>query len=408
MEFQYIATTKEGKLKNGVVDTSSKEKAHEYLQQKGLKVVSIHNKGKHKNKRANFLDANIGKGKATLMDKVIIARHLAVMLRAGLPLVEALKAIEEQSTSNKIKIIISKVRADVSGGNNLASSLTKFPKVFSGIFIGMVKVGEASGTLERNLEYVAGELEKDYELTRKVKSALLYPIIVITATFILGIGLTIFILPKIVDMFDTFKLELPITTKIFLGVATFLVDYGIYVLIFVILSVIVVRVLMKLEKTKKYFHRLYLKIPVAKAIVRNLNLARMTRSLSILLKSGVTINDSLEIAVVAVENTEFKDILNNSLKGVKRGQPLAVTMGSRPEIIPSMVNKMIAIGEKTGKLEESLFYLADFYEEEVNNATKNLATVIEPILLIFIGLVLGFLSVAIISPIYQFTGSLQR
>jgi len=208
-------------------------------------------------------------------------------------------------------------------------------------------------------------------------------------------------------MFDTFRLDLPLTTEVFLGVANFLVDYGIYVLIIILVGLVLLKIVSKTKRFKPFFHKIYLKMPIFKKVIKDLNLARMNRSLSILLKSGVTINESLEIATMAVGNVQYENILKDSMAKVKKGTPLATAI-SHEEYVPSMVNKMIAIGEKTGKLEESLFYLADFYEEEVDNITKNISTVIEPILLIVIGLVLGFLAVAIISPIYQFTGQLQR
>ncbi|MDP2672093.1 MAG: type II secretion system F family protein [Candidatus Daviesbacteria bacterium] len=407
MEYQYIATTEDGKLKRGSYDSSSKDKVREYLMQQNLKVVSIHGKQSADKKKAGLLGASIGGRKAALIDKIIVAKHLAIMLRAGMALNEALENVSDQATSKKMKAVINQITIDVNNGKTLASSLAMYPKIFSGIFIGMVKVGEASGTLERNLEYIAGELEKDYELTRKVKAAMLYPVIVLSATVIMGTGLTIFILPKIVDMFSTFKLDLPLTTEIFLSVANFLVDYGIYVLIVIVVGLILLRIMSKAKKFKPFFHKVYLKIPIFKKIIKDLNLARMNRSLSILLKSGVTINESLEIATMAVGNVQYENILRDSMAKVKKGTPLATAL-SHEEYVPSMVNQMIAIGEKTGKLEESLFYLADFYEEEVDNTTKNISTVIEPILLIVIGVVLGFLAVAIISPIYQFTGQLQR
>jgi len=407
MEYQYIATNEEGKLIRGSYDSSSKDKVREYLLQQDLKVVSIHGKKSASKKSAGLLSANIGGGKAALMDKIIIAKHLAIMLRAGMALNEALESISDRFNSKKMKAVIDQITTNVNNGRTLSSSLALFPKIFDGIFIGMVRVGEASGTLERNLEYIADELEKDYELTRKVKAAMLYPVIVLSATFILGTGLTIFILPKIVDMFNTFKLDLPLTTEIFLGVANFLVDYGIYVLVVVVAGMIGLRIMSKAKKFKPFFHKVYLKIPILKKIIKDLNLARMNRSLSILLKSGVTINESLEIATMAVGNIQYENILKATMAKVKKGSPLATAI-SHEEYVPPMVNKMIAVGEKTGKLEESLLYLADFYEEEVDNTTKNISTVIEPILLIVIGVVLGFLAVAIISPIYQFTGQLQR
>ncbi len=407
MEYQYIATTPTGEFRKGTLETSSKEKVREYLQKKNLLIISIHPKEKKQPGKVKILSRKIGWGKSALLDKIIFARHLSVMLRAGLSLTEALVTIEEQTASNRMKQIIQRITENVNNGKTLASGLEEYPKIFSGIFIGMVKVGEASGTLERNLDYIATELEKDYELRRKIKAAMLYPVIVLTATIVLGIGLTIFILPKIVDMFSTFKLELPLATKIFLSIATFLVDYGLYVLVGLIIVIILLRVFVKTETTRPIFHRLYLRLPFISGIVKNINITRFSRALATLLKSGITINESLGITSRAVDNVFYQREIESAVVNVKKGKSLASTL-EHEEYFPKMVNKMVSVGEKTGNLEESLSYLADFYEEEVNNTTKNISTVVEPILLVVIGVVLGFLAVAIISPIYQFTGSLSR
>jgi len=407
MEYQYIATTSSGKLKKGTLEVSTKEKVREYLQQQNLVIISIQAKEKRSARKSKLLSMNISWGKSFLLEKIMLARQLAVMLKAGLSLIEALASVKDQASSKRMKEIIEQVADRVNNGQTLAVSLEQYPKVFSGIFVGMVRVGEASGTLERNLDYIAEELEKDYELLRKVRSAMLYPVIVLSATFLLGIGMTIFILPKMVDMFNTFRLELPLATQIFLGIANFLVDYGLYVLVGLAVVAVLFRILLKMKVTRPFFHSIYLQLPIISKLLRNINLARLSRVLSTLLRSGVTINEGLVITAKVVGNVQYQQELKKAVTFVKRGKTLAAAL-AHEKYIPPMVNKMISVGEKTGKLEESLAYLADFYEEEVNNTTKNLATVVEPILLIVIGIILGFLAVAIISPIYQFTGSLSR
>ena len=406
MRYQYIATTRSGSIQRGTLEASSKEEVVKNLQARKLMIISIHQEKKIAVTTKSIL-GGLRLGHIPMLDKVIFARHLAIMIRSGLSLTEALDIIQEQASSKKLKRITQSVLESVNNGQTLAASLSRFPKVFSGVFIGMVKVGEASGTLEQNLDHVATELEKDYELRRKVKSAMIYPAIVLAATFILGIGLTIFILPKLVKMFDTFKVELPVVTRIFLDIANLLVDYGLYVLVGLVILGVLLRLLVKSKAARPFFHKIYLHLPIVKKISKNVNLARLARVLAILLKSGVTINESLVITADVVGNVLYKRELGKAITEIKKGRSLALSM-TNEEYIPKMANKMIAVGEKTGKLEESLFYLAGFYEEEVDNTTKNLSTILEPALLIIIGLVLGFLAVAIISPIYQFTGSLSR
>ncbi|MFA6099212.1 MAG: type II secretion system F family protein [Patescibacteria group bacterium] len=406
MEYKYIATTTEGKIEEGNMEAATEHDVVSSLQNQNLYIISVHPKEHSLKSASRKVAGKMGIGGVSVLDRIIFARHLAVMLKAGLSLPEALDAIMEQTPSKNMALVVKNIIKDINNGSTLAASLARFPKVFSGMVVGMVQVGEASGSLEENLNYIATILDKDYQLRRKVKSAMMYPAIVLSGTFILGIGLSIFILPKLVRMFDTFRLELPVVTKIFLGLANFLVNYGLYVLVGLVGLIILTRFLMKYSLTKPFFHRIYLTLPIVGKLTKNVNLARLSRVMSILLKSGVTINESLLITEEVVTNVFFKRELEKSLEAVQRGKLLSATLAGG-KYVPKMASRMIAEGEKTGNLEQSLAYLADFYEKEVDDTTKNLATILEPVLLIFIGVILGFLAVAIISPIYQFTGSLR-
>ncbi|MBU0598295.1 type II secretion system F family protein [Patescibacteria group bacterium] len=405
MEFSYEAATPKGEIKKGTIEATSKKKVIQDLQKKKLVIISIHQGSAKIKSTKQGVGKVMGAGRVPMIDKIIFVRNISVMLRSGLALTEALDAIVEQASSKRMKQVSLDILKNVNNGKTLADSLKKYPKIFGEIAIGMVQVGEASGTLEQNLSYVAGILEKDYELRRKVRAAMLYPIIILSGTFILGIGLSIFILPRLVRMFSTFRLELPPITKAFLGIANFLVDYGIFVLIGFVVLIVALRILVKSSLAKPFFHKLILRITLIKRISKMLNLARLSRAMSILLKSGVTINESLTIARGVVNNVCYKAELQRALKNIQQGKSLSSSLNNE-EYVPKMARRMIGEGEKTGKLEDSFKYLAEFYEKDLDSVTKNLSSIIEPVLLIIIGVVLGFLVVAIISPIYQFTGQL--
>jgi type IV pilus assembly protein PilC len=407
MEFHYVATNSAGRIEKGVIDARSKEIVADRLRERNLMVISIAAPPHGFGHAALSGVTKAGFGHVSLLDKVIFARHLSLMLRSGLALIEALEVIKEQTTSKKMGRVISGVLKDISNGATLADSLEKYPRVFSNIFVGMVRVGEASGTLERNLEYVAGVLEKDYELRKKVIAALIYPIIILVATFFVAAAMTIFVLPKLVKMFETFKISLPLATRIFLGLAKFMVANGLYVFIGAVVLVVVIRILVRARPTRPFFHLINIHLPFLKRVIRNINLARAMTVLAVLLKSGVTINEGLAITAKTIDNARYRQIFEGAVVAVKKGTSLSAALRDNP-LIPVMTSRMIAVGEKTGKLEENLFYLSDFYSGEVEQATKNLSSVIGPVLMIVIGVVLGLLAIAIISPIYQFTGSLGR
>ncbi len=401
MEYQYVSTTRSGHVQRGTMKAPSADVVRKHLERQQLLPISINEK---KSDRYNLMHS-VGRAASfsiSLLDRVIFTRHLSIMLRSGLSLTEALDVLRDQAQAKKMKVIVQAVRDDVANGKTLAASMEKYPKVFSGLVVGMVRVGEASGTLERNLDYVATQLEQDYELRRKVKSAMIYPVIVLSATAGLGSVLSVFILPKLVRLFDSFRMELPFLTRMFMNFANFLVDYGWYVFGGALVIAAGITFFSRTEFSKPLLHGLALKLPILGRLTMNLNLARLTRALGILLKSGVPITESITITTRVINNVHYKRQLQEAAAVLQQGRSLASAL-SNTKYIPLMASKMIGVGEKSGKLEESLSYLANFYEEDVNNVTKNLSTALEPILLVVIGVVLGFLAVAIISPIYQFT-----
>ena len=342
-------------------------------------------------------------------DKLIFTKHLATMIKAGIPIAEALDTLREQANSEKFRKVIKDILENVENGKSLAQSLKKHPKIFDQFYFSLIDVGEESGTLEENLEFLAVQLSKDSTLRKKIRGALVYPVIVLSVTFIMGGFISIFVLPKLVDFFQSFDIELPLTTKVLIVFSKLMKDYGILIFSGVFVFFILLRVITKMEKIKPIWHNLLLRTPIIGRLLSYGQLARFSRNLGTMIKSGVPVVKGLEVTAKTLSNLKFRNDLLVISKSLSKGKSIGETMrkGNFPEY-PPLVSRMIGIGEKTGKLDETLIYLSEFYEEEVDDISKNLSTILEPILLIIIGLVVGFVALSIISPIYQLTGSIRR
>jgi len=358
-------------------------------------------------RQASALDINLDFGRVTLVQKMLLAKQLSLMLKAGISITDALKLIYS-SSQGSFKQIIAEIYGSVKAGHGLAGALTHYPRIFSSFFQGAVLAGEASGNLQLNLQNVAEQLKKDKELVDKIKAALFYPVIVMVAATLIASFVAVYVLPKITPLLLNFKVQLPWTTRSLIAISMFMQAWGLQVLVVVAVLIIVMIVLIKQSWTAPFFHRLYLGVPVLGTLTRNLNLARIAFNLGILLRSGLTITEALSLVAGSLDNYYYSQALMKVSSGVTKGGSLASSLARYPEYFPEMMLKMIKVGEESGHLEDSLLYVAEFYETEIDTATKNLATALEPALLIFIGLVVGFLAIAIITPIYSITGSITR
>jgi len=351
----------------------------------------------------------ISLGGIKFIDKVLLARHLAIMMKAGVNLAEALDVLTEQATHPKLRRILKEVTAKVLSGNTLSQSLGEHPKVFSDLFINMVRIGETSGTLAENLEYLATELEKSFELKKKIKGAAIYPIIILLVTLGLGFILVYFILPQMMKLFESLTMDLPVTTKVLIATARFMENNGTAVGIGLIVLLVVFIILMKQKFFHHLMHRLLLHIPVISKIIIQFNLANLYRTLGILLKSGVPVLEALKISSGVLGNYVYNNELSKLALEVEKGLSLSESFLNRSsKLFPPIATRLLGVGEKTGELDNSLNYLGEFYGREVDNITKNMATIIEPVLLVGIGLIVGFVAVSIIQPIYQISGGIKR
>lgn len=343
-----------------------------------------------------------------IQDQVLFARHLAVMSKAGLPLLESLKMIRKESKSKSMLKILAQVIQDVSSGQFLSASLDKFKNIFGNLFVNIIRVGESAGILSENLNYLADELKKKQELRRKVIGAMIYPAVIVVATFGITGLLTVFIFPKILPVFKTLNVKLPASTKFLILLSNLITDYGLIIFAAVVSVIIAFFFIIRIGKVRFYLHRFLLYIPIFGRIVRDLNLVNFCRTLGITLKSGIKVVEAINITAESLSNLAYQDKLFKVAEEVRKGEALAPYFGKLPRLFPSILSQMIAVGESSGNLSETLLYLSDFYESEVNDTTQNLSNVLEPVLMVLMGVIVGFVAISIITPIYEVTQNIGR
>ena len=395
MKFIYSAT--EGQSKNktsGVVSAANRPAAIRQLKERGLVVLSL---TLVKEQKEYYL------GSVSATEKVILTKHLAIMLQAGVSLDEALQVLEAQSRG-RMKEIILKIHEDVTSGELLATALSKFPRVFNDYYINMIRAGEQSGNLVANLELLGKQFAKDYELRKKSQSAMIYPGLIFSMTVGLGIIIAIFVLPRLSKMFQAFQFELPWTTRALIAVANFVRDFGILSAVLAVLFLVGIVFFARFKKTKRYFHWLYLHLPVVKLVSHDVNLARFATVLGSLRKSGLPITSALATTAQVLGNEVYRQSLRDAIAAMDQGENLSLAM-ERTKIFPLFVSRMIGIGERTGNLEQVLEYLQDYYDNELDNVLKNLSTILEPAMLLIIGGLVALVAFSIITPIYNFVGA---
>jgi len=358
-------------------------------------------------KEKDLLGADISIGPVNFTQKVMLAKHLAITLRAGLTMREVLD-IACDSAHGKLKKILRSVLRSVTAGQSLSSALGQYPRIFSGFFVGAVRTGEVSGTLVENLENIAEQLEKERQLIAKIKGATFYPVVILIATLVMGLCMAFFVLPKITPLFEGLGIELPLTTRALIWFSRFIEAYSFYFLGGLLSFVFFIIWLLKRTFMRPLTHWLVLNLPIIKKINRNAVLARFSRTMGMLVKSGVNIDEALIVTRGAVGNYYYEKALLEVESNISGGTALSKNLARFEHLFPSLLTRMIGVGEQTGRYKESFFYLADFYETEVDTATKSLATTIEPVLLLGIGAVVLFLALSIITPIYKITGGVRR
>ncbi len=338
-------------------------------------------------------------------EKLLLTKYLSVLLLSGLPIDEALNILLQQA-KGPLKIILETLHTSVRSGDTLTSGLQKYPHVFSNVFTSLVSAGESSGMLQKNLEHLADQMQKEHELRKKITGALMYPSIVMMSAVTISVGIVVFVLPNITSLFTSLNVPLPWTTKVLLWVAKLFEEHSFLLALGAIAFGIAMMVIRSIKKLHPITHWLVLHIPVVGSIVRNTNLARITRLLGTLLQSGMPISSALTVTISIIKNVRYRTLFTNLLVMLGQGRTIAQGLADADYLMPPIALRLIRVGEETGTLGDMLIYLSTFYEQEVDDATKNATTLLEPLMIIFIGLMVGVLAFSIISPIYSVVGSI--
>ncbi len=399
--FEYQAKNIEGQTIRGMVEAVSHEEAVEILIDRSLTPLTIKER---RLGRFSFLSM-IQIGRIKSKDLVIFSRQLAVMAAATLPLVQALRILEKQTTNPKLRMIVSEIADEVEGGAKLSATLVKYPNVFSSFYVSMITSGETSGKLDEVLTYLADEQEKSYDLMSRIRGAMIYPAFILSGLVIVAGVMMVYVVPKLTTILQEAGTELPLSTKILIGISSFLANWWWLLIVVVAGLIILLNLYFRTPQGRYLWHIAQLKIPIVGTIYKHIYLVRFTRSMYTLIVGGVPLTKSLEIVASVVDSAVFEDILKRTIKEVEDGNSVA-SIFSQTDIVPSMVSQMMIVGEKTGRLEEIFKRLADFYTREVNNLVSNLVTLLEPMIMLVMGVGVGFMVAAILLPMYRLSSAI--
>ncbi len=397
-EFNYSAKDSEGLNHTGSVKTPDLHSAAVILRKKGLIVISITPKGGGAN---SFLGKFLNR--VSFTDLVIITRQLATMVSAGLVLSEAIDILVEQQNNKTLKKALDEISQDIKGGLTLAQALGKYPNIFPRLYVNLVKSGEASGKLDQVLVQMADGLEKDREFQARIKGALIYPVVVISMMIVVVIIMMVFVIPKLVTLYSQSTIDLPLPTKILIGTSNMFVHFWWLMIIVIVGSIIGIQRWNKTPSGNLFLGRLLLKTPLIGRIITNVTLTNFNRTFGLLTAAGIPLLESIGIVSELTDNPVYRIALKDAYEGVEKGLSFSSLLTA--EVFPKIVSQMIKVGEETGKVDEIFFKLAEYFESESDHLVKNLTVAIEPIILIILGVGVGFLVISIILPIYKLTTS---
>lgn len=401
MQFSYQARTPEGELRKGIVDAPTVDIAIASLQRKNLIVVSVH---VAEEKRPLLARSITLFDRVKTRDVVILSRQLATLFQAKVPVVGSLKIIAEETTSALLKKELSAIQDDIQGGSSMSQAMARHPAVFSSFYVNMVRSGEESGKLDEVFSYLADYLERSYELIAKAQNAMIYPAFVLAAFFAVVTLMLVVVVPKLTEIIEETSQELPIFTRVLLAVSKVAQDFWFIGLLILTIGGIAAWHYSQSNEGQMAFHRLQLSIPLIGGLYRKMYMSRIADNLQTLSSGGIPIIRCLEITADVVGNAVYRAIILDAIEGVKGGATISGAF-ARYNDIPPLMTQMIRIGEETGRLDQILKSLATFYRKEVDSLVDNLINLIEPILILVLGVVIGGMVAAILLPIYNIASS---
>ena len=402
MLFSYKVKDERGATIEGTVEAMSQDAAMKLLVDQKMIILSLEDSGKIPfwRRQINIPFLN----RSSLRDLVFLSRQLSVMVAAGLPLVESLNVLKDQTDNTYLKEVVQEISKDVQGGLHFSSALAKHPKIFDDFFINMVRAGETAGNLDEVLQYLANEQEKNFDLMSKIKGAMVYPIFVIATVIGVMVLMMVFVIPQLTGILVQSSVELPLPTKILIGVSSFAKNYYWLIIMVLIALGITIQTVLKTRKGKLLWGRIVLKLPVFGQLFRKFYLVRFAQSLSTLLVGGIPLTSALKIVSDVVGNVVYKNIILQSIIDVEGGHSMSNAFLNHSSV-PAMLPRLMAIGEQTGKLDEILEKVANFYSREVEGLLSKLVTLLEPIIIIFLGVVVAGMAASILLPMYQLSSS---
>ncbi|TAK57471.1 type II secretion system F family protein, partial [Patescibacteria group bacterium] len=319
----------------------------------------------------------------------------------------ALDVLERQSKNKTLKKILLELNADISRGQTLSNGMRKFPKVFSSLFVSMVAAGEQSGSLAESLKVIAKQMDRSYFIQRKVRGAMIYPAVIIGAMLIIAVLMLIFVVPTLTATFKELGVALPLSTQFVIFVSNFFQNHFIFAFLILVVLVLAIYFPLQTKKGKRIFDYALLHLPIIAPLIKQVNAARTARTLSSLLSAGVPVVESTRITGEVLQNSFYKEVLEKAQHSIQQGIPMSSVFIEVPHLYPVFVGEMVSVGEETGKLSEMLLGVATFYEDEVEQKTKDMSTIIEPVLMVIIGVVVGFFAISMITPIYSVMDTIQ-
>ncbi len=398
--YRYKARDKGGNVVTGEVEASNESVAARLVRERGYILVDLKLAG-------GGLSGLVGKITSRVSKKEVTAftRQLATMINAGLPVTESLQILKLQSKAG-LKAVVAQILADVESGESLSKAFEKHPKVFSPTYTALVKAGETGGVLDKVLSRLADNLEKGQEFRGKVKGAMIYPAIIVVGMIIVSIIMIVFIMPRLTDLYSQFDAELPITTKILTGISGFFINFWYLVVLGLAIGFWVFKLYARTKQGKRKIASILFKIPIIGELQKEVILTELTRTLSLMVGSGVPILEGLTVTSGVVGNIIISEALINAAKQIERGFPISYAFAQYPDAFPYILAQMISVGEETGKMEEVLSKVSHVFEVDSEQKVKALTASIEPIIMIVLGIGVAFLVVSVIMPIYNLTTSL--
>jgi type IV pilus assembly protein PilC len=407
-KFTYIGEDQDSKKVTKTVEADDRYAVYDIARREGHRITSIDEETSvGLSKFINMDKINVMLSRVKPDELVMMTRNLGSMLNAGLTVTRALSVIERQSTNPKLKSVITRINERINNGEQFNESLKEFPEVFSDLYVAMIRSGEESGNLSESLGTLSIQMERASNLTKKIKGAMIYPAIVMSVMVIIGILMMIFVMPKITGVFKSMELDLPATTIFLINTSDFFAEHTLIALGGIVGFIITVVYFFKSRLGKIFSSYIVTRLPVVGTMAKETNSARTARTLSSLLNSGVDVIQAIEITEEVVQNYYYKKVLKEAGQRVQKGTPLSEVFIERTDLYPILVGEMIMVGEETGQISGMLSELAIFYETEVERKTKDLSTIIEPLLMVAIGAGVGFFALAMIAPIYSISDGLK-